>query len=119
MKFNETNEFQKDFKKLQKKYKSLKEDLNNFKKVISKIPLGTSKHFVILTQRSLVKIIKARFFCRYLKGSSLRVVYSYHNDTDTIEFIEFIELYFKGDKENHDMSRVKNYLLKIPKKSVK
>jgi len=110
MNFSETNVFSKDFKRLSKKYKSLPDDLFEFKKVILKFPLGTGKHFVILTATETVKIVKARLFCRYLKGSSLRIIYAYNVDKQRIEFVE---LYFKGDKENEDRKRIKNYIKKM------
>jgi len=112
--FNELSEFQKEYKRLGKKYKSLlndihgfKNDLQNFKDVISVTPLGNNKHFNIVAQTENAKIIKARFFCRYLKGSSLRVIYSYIEEKKRIDFIQ---LYFKGDKENEDRERIKKYL---------
>ncbi len=107
MNFNKTTEFTKDFKRLSKKYKSLSNDLLEFKKVISKFPFGTGKHFIIFTTTETVKIVKARFFCRYLKKSSLRTIYAYHEKQ---QMIEFIELYFKGDKKNEDRDRIKSYL---------
>ena len=84
-----------------------KNDLQNFEDVISVTPLGNSKHFNIVTQTESAKIIKARFFCRYLKGSSLRIMYSYIKEKKRIDFIE---LYFKGDKENENKERIKKYL---------
>ncbi|MBA7632697.1 hypothetical protein ES703_40249 [subsurface metagenome] len=107
MNFDETDEFSKDFKRLSKKYKSLSDDLLEFKKVVSKFPLGIGKHFVILIEKETVKIIKGRLFCRYLKGSSLRIIYAY---CENKQKVEFIQLYFKGDKENEDNNRIKNYL---------
>ena len=107
MNFNELSEFIKECKRLEKKYKSLTDDLREFKKVVSVLPLGNSKHFNIIIQTKGVKIIKARFFCRYLKGSSLRVIYSY---IEKKKNIEFIEIYFKGNKENEDRQRIKQYL---------
>jgi len=107
MNFNETYEFSKDFKRLSKKYKSLDDDLIEFKKVISKFPLGIGKHFVVIIEKENVKIIKSRLFCRYLKGSSLRIIYAY---CEKKHRVEFIQLYFKGDKENEDHVRIKNYL---------
>ena len=77
MNFDETDEFSKDFKRLSKKYKPLSDDLLEFKKVVSKFPLGTSKHFIVLIAKETIKIIKGCFFCRYLKGSSLRIIYAY------------------------------------------
>ena len=107
MNFSETNEFSKDFKRLSKKYKSLSDDLLEFKKVVTELPLGTGKHFVILHSQEKVKIVKARFFCKYLRGASLRIIYAYREGSVTIDFIE---IYFKGDKENEDRERIKNYL---------
>ena len=107
MNFNELPEFQKELKRLGRKYKSLPGDLQEFRNVVSAIPLGNSKHFNIITQTETFYILKARLFCRYLKHSSLRIVYSYFEHEQRIEFIE---LYFKGDKENEDRERIKEYL---------
>jgi hypothetical protein len=54
------------------------------------------------------KIYKARkFACRSLKGkgahSGIRVIYAYSEDVDKIEFIE---IYYKGDKENEERERI-------------
>ena len=107
MNFDELPEFQKEFKRYAKKYKSLPDDLQEFCNVVSAVPLGNSKHFNIITQTELLYIIKARLFCRYLKGASLRVIYAYHIAASKIEFIE---IYFKGEKENEDRERIKEYL---------
>lgn len=107
MKFDELPEFQKDCKILGKKYKSLSDDLKEFRNVVCAIPLGNSKHFIIITQIKLLYILKARLFCRYLKGSSLRVIYAYFEQGQRIEFIE---VYFKGDKENENHDRIVEYL---------
>jgi len=107
MNFNELSEFQKECKQLGKKYKSLPDDLKEFRNVVSAILLGNSKHFNIITQTEIFYILKARLFCRYLKGTSLRIVYSYFKQEQQIEFIE---LYFKADKENEDRERIKVYL---------
>jgi len=114
MNFNELPEFQKECKRLGKKYKSLlednqefKSDLQNFKDVISVTPFGNSKHFNILTKNEHYAIIKARLFCRYLKGSSLRIIYAFH--CQDCKFI-FIEIYPKNKKENEDRERIKKYL---------
>ena len=119
MNFNETDGFSKDLKRLSKKYKSLPDDLFEFKKVISKLPLGSGKHFAILRDYEQLKILKARLFCRYLKGASLRIIYAYNGQDcpiyrnryrESITTVDFIELYFKGNKENEDSERIKEYL---------
>lgn len=107
MSFKDKPEFQKELKRLSKKYRSLPEDLRGFCQIISTIPLGNSKHFNVLVRTESCCIVKARLFCRYLKGASLRIVYSY-SEQDCL--VEFIELYFKGDKENEDGKRIKKYL---------
>ena len=105
--FDELPEFQKDCKRPGKKYKSLIGDLKAFRNVVAAVPLGNSKHFNIITQTGIMYIVKARLFCRYLKGSSLRVVYAYFEQEQRIEFIE---AYFKGNKENENHDRIKKYL---------
>lgn len=107
MNYKELPEFSKRFKKFAKKYRSLNEDLIEFKKIINANPLGTGKHFNIITQNEKTIIVKARFFSRYLKGSSLRIVYSYRK---AVQLIEFIEIYFKGKQANEDSWLIKNYL---------
>jgi mRNA-degrading endonuclease RelE of RelBE toxin-antitoxin system len=105
--FDKLPEFQKELNRLTKKYRSLPEDLQEFINVISAVPLGNKKHFNIIRQAGVLRIIKARLFCRYLKGSSLRIIYAYSEQNRRIEFIE---LYHKGDKENEDSARIEKYL---------
>ena len=107
MNFDELREFQKECRNLGKKYRSLPDDLEEFRKVVTTFPRGNSKHFNVIAENEQFCIIKARLFCRYLKGSSLRIIYAYF---ESIQKIEFIEVYFKGDKENEDRSRVSQYL---------
>lgn len=105
--FNELPVFSKEFKRFAKKYKSLPDDLEEFKRVISVAPLGNSKHFNVITKNEECIVVKARFFCRYLKGSSLRIIYGYHPANGGA--IDFIEIYFKGDKGNEDQNRIVEY----------
>ena len=107
MSFNELPEFSKEFKRFLKKYRSLVDDLKEFKRIISVVPLGSSKHFNVITKNEQCIIVKARLFCRYLKGSSLRIIYVFYYQSCKIDFIE---IYFKGDKENEDKERIKEYL---------
>ena len=52
-----------------------------------------------------------KFACRSLKGrgskSGIRVIYAFHRQSCKIDFIE---IYFKGEKENEDYKRIKEYL---------
>ncbi len=67
MNFKSSQEFQKDFKRLSKKFKSLDSDLMEFKKVLNEAPLGIGKHFNVITKINHIHIIKAIFFCKNLK----------------------------------------------------
>jgi hypothetical protein len=105
--FNELPEFTKEFKHLAKKYHSLAEDFAEFKRVIAARPLGNGKHFNMITKNEVFAIVKARLFCRYLKGAALRVIYAHYFDGSKIEFIE---MYFKGNQETENRGRIKDYL---------
>jgi len=107
MNFSETNKFSKDFKRLSKKYKSLPDDLLEFKRIVSEIPFGSGKHFVVLHENEEVKILKARLFCKYLRGASLRITYVYVEASTTINFIE---LYFKGEQANENKALINEFL---------
>ncbi|MCK9418320.1 MAG: hypothetical protein M0R70_02960 [Nitrospirae bacterium] len=77
---------------------------------IKKIDSGSIFHISDLGIRS-PKIYKAKkFACKALKGkgaqSGIRVIYTYHEEAD---WIEFIEIYYKSDKESEDRERIKRY----------
>lgn len=110
MNFSETSKFSNAFKRLSKKYKSLPDDLLEFKKIVSELPLGSGKHFVVLHSQEKVKIVKARLFCRYLRGASLRIIYAYREMELTIDFIE---LYFKGEQENENRVLINEFLRQL------
>ena len=113
MNFKNTQKFEKDFKKLSKKFKTLDSDLIEFKKILNESPLGIGKHFNIIIKTDFVYIIKARFFCKSLKKKDLRIIYAYIENHQIIErSFEFLEIYFKGEKENENYERIKNYLKK-------
>ena len=106
-------EFSKDLKKLIKRCRTLKDDLDIFTdkqlKLFHKIGID-NKGIVPISNLGIEypKIFKARkFACRSLKGkgsaSGIRVVYAYFEKED---FIEFIEIYYKGDKKNEDRERI-------------
>lgn len=105
--FNALAEFDKEFKRLFKKYKTLDDDFEKFKKVLLTTPTGVGKNFVIIHSSSIIKIVKARMACRALRDRSLRIIYAYHVAASKVEFIE---IYFKGEKENEDRDRIKEYL---------
>lgn len=117
MKFNEvakTPELEHDFKKLLKKFKSLEEDFNVFKNTalsaFHKLKQDNRGIFLLsglgIESPKIFKVKK--FACKSLKGSGaasgIRVIYAYFAEQDKIEFIE---IYYKGDKENEDRGRIK------------
>ncbi len=105
--FSQLPEFSKEFKKLSRKYQSLDKDLLDFEDVLRVFPTGSGKNFTIIYSSLEVKIIKARLACKSLKDRSIRVIYAYHQNTLTFMYIE---IYFKGNKENEDRGRIKDYL---------
>lgn len=112
MNFKETDEFRKDFKKLNKKYRSLPGDLYELKKILKKKPTGVNRNFANLHITKNFRIIKARLYCKSLKRSSIRVIYAYHHKTKEIEFIEFVELYSKNKQNRENQRRIWKYLKK-------
>ena len=117
IKYIELKVFQKEFKKLQKKYKTLSKDFDILKQ--SSIELlhiyKKNNNGIFLIPRfsfENVKIYKVkRFACKYLKGrggnTKLRVIYAFYPDVCKIEFLE---IYFKGEKVLEDKDRIKEYL---------
>ncbi|MBU1730077.1 hypothetical protein KJ557_00760 [Patescibacteria group bacterium] len=115
--YGETPDFQKDFKKLLKKFKSLKDDWELMK--IATIELfhiqkvNNSSIFPIqgfCAEKIQICKIK-KFACRSLKGrgskSGIRVIYAFHCKSCKVDFIE---IYFKSEKENKNRKRIKEYL---------
>jgi mRNA-degrading endonuclease RelE of RelBE toxin-antitoxin system len=107
MNFELTQEFEKELKRFKKKYRSLPEDLSLFKKVLTIYPKGNSKHFACLTKEKSISIYKTRLFCQYLKKESFRIIYAFDIDKN---IIHFIELYYKGERENEDEKRITKFL---------
>ncbi|MCK4395906.1 hypothetical protein KAW96_04840 [candidate division WOR-3 bacterium] len=109
-------EFEKDIKKLRKRFKTIENDLQSFIKVQLKL-----YHKLNIDQKGIFqfsniqienpKIYKAKkFACRSLKGtgvqSGIRVIYAYFEERDEIQLIE---IYYKGDKKNEDRKRIIRY----------
>jgi len=117
--FNEVRrlpEFGKDFKKLAKRFKTLDDDIETFinKQLKLTHKLGIDNKGVVHILElgiEIPKIYKAKkFACKALKGrggmSGIRIIYAYYESEDVIEFIE---IYFKGDKANEDKKRIIKY----------
>ena len=108
--FNQLLEFEREFSRLSKKYQSLAEDLKKFEKLVELNPNGIGKNFTIIYHNEKVTLVKTRLACKSLRSRAMRIIYAYHNDIVTFVYIE---IYFKGDKENEDRERIKEYLKNI------
>jgi len=110
-------EFEKDLKKLLKKYPTLEEDLATWSEkelfLYHKLGIDNGGVFRIagLGTESAAIFKGKKFACRSLKGrgahSGIKVIYSYDEGEDSIDLIE---IYFKGYKENEDRERIGEYL---------
>ncbi len=116
--YSETVEFTRDFKRLLKKFPSLVEDLAVVKQYDIEL-----FHCQKIDKHGIFKIENAdndenlqffkikKFACKALKGrgskSGIRVIYAFHCQNYRVDFIE---IYFKGNKENEDRERIKEYL---------
>ena len=105
--FSKLPEFENEFLKLSKKYSSLTEDLEKLERLLSISPTGMGNNFVVTHHGGSIKIVKTRLACKSLRDRSMRVIYAYHDDVVTFVYIE---IYFKGDKENEDRGRIAEYL---------
>ena len=106
-------EFDKDMRRLLKRFKTLEDDLSIFIKnelnLYHKLRIDNRGVFQVPDLKiESPKIYKAKKFAsRSLKGrgvqSGIRVIYTYFEEQDKIELIE---IYYKGDKENEDRERI-------------
>ena len=112
MKFEELAEYQKDLKQLLKKYRTLKQDIEDLQKTLEVEP-DEDPPFSYRIEGLGIKtcVIKVKkIACRALKGrgvnSGLRLIYAWFK---TEQRIVMIELYHKNDKENEDRNRIHKY----------
>ncbi|MCK4608405.1 MAG: hypothetical protein KAT71_02905 [Gammaproteobacteria bacterium] len=115
--YSETEKFKRDFKKLLKKFLSLKNDLEVVKRNAIEI-----FHIYNIDNNSVCKIQDAgnfaelffykikKFACRNLKGhgakSGIRVVYAFFPKKQQVIFLE---MYFKANQENETRQRIIDY----------
>lgn len=111
-------EFDRDLKALKKKYRSLDDDLDTL--------IGTALHAFhhldidtghiepiagVQSSGDILMCKVVRMACKALKGtgsrSGMRVVYGYEARRDRVVLLE---IYFKGDKENEDRERIREFL---------
>jgi hypothetical protein len=111
MTFDQLSEFQKDLKRLLKKYRTLEDDLGIVKKVLEvnpdERPPFSFRIDNLGIETCVIKVKKIA--CMALKGkgvnSGLRLIYAYFKEE---EKIIFIELYHKNDKESENRERILN-----------
>lgn len=113
MQFTALPEFDREFKKLLKKYRSLEEDLNVLKQVLEKNPRVYPPYVVRVSGLGIhTEIYKVKHFsCKALKGkgsrSGIRIVYAYF---EAEQKIEFAEIYYKEkDDRVCDRERILRY----------
>lgn len=112
MTFEELDEFKRDLKKLLRKYRTLRDDIDVVKKVLEVMP-DERPPFSFRIDNLSVKtcVIKVKkIACRALKGrgvnSGLRLIYAHFKQE---ERIVFIELYHKNIKDNEDRERINRH----------
>lgn len=105
--FVQRPEFEKELKKLSRKYPTIESDIDDIKQILLTCPTGLGKNFIIIKSIENIKIVKVKIHCESLKARTIRLIYSYKEDK--IEFL-YLEVYFKGDKENEDRERIDEYL---------
>jgi hypothetical protein len=111
MDFTELPEFQRDLKKLKKKFKSLGDDVERLRKILRERPDGIpGKHWNCITKTETMAVYKVRLACASLHEKKIRIIYAYTKEQTRISFIE---LYFKGGKENEDKARIRQYKKKF------
>jgi mRNA-degrading endonuclease RelE of RelBE toxin-antitoxin system len=114
--YSETAEFQKDLKKLGKRFRSLPEDLEILKRAAIELfhehQIDNRAVFPVQQfQKESVGIYKVKkFACKTLKGkgvqSGLRLIYAFFPNQNKFEFIE---LYYKQDQAEMDFHKAKMY----------
>jgi len=112
MEFTTVHEFDSEFDKLFKKFRSLKEDLDVLKAVLLKYPRGYEP--IVFRVPGLgveTEIYKVKNFrCKALNRGSrsgIRIIYAYLEEGGKIEFVE---IYYKEkDDVDCDKGRIRKY----------
>ena len=117
MRYEQTDEFKRDFKRLAGKYRSLEDDLNTAK--INAIELRYERSIdnaaIFEIQgfcSAKIKIAKIKkFACKSLSGtgsrSGIRVIFAFIPEE---ALVIFIEIYYKGEQASEDRDRIKDFL---------
>ena len=110
MKFETLPEYDKDLKRLLKKYRTLTSDIEDVKKVLSIRPDAQPPFSFRIDDLGIenciikVKKIASDSFKGRGINSGLRLIYAYFNLPSAK--IVLVELYHKNDKENEDRERI-------------
>jgi mRNA-degrading endonuclease RelE of RelBE toxin-antitoxin system len=115
--YHTTPRFDKDLKKLSKKFRSLPDDLITVKKNVIKLfhihNINNHSTFPItgLCTDGIICCKIKKFACKSLKGrgsrSGIRIIYAYHQD---ISEVIFLEMYFKANRMTEDRVLIRKYL---------
>jgi hypothetical protein len=113
MTFEELEEYEKDLKKLLKKYRTLEDDIAIVKQVLTAEPKERPPFSFRIDGLGIdTCVIKVKkIACKVMKGkganSGFRLIYAHF---EAEQRIVLVELYFKGDKEKEDRDRIiKNF----------
>jgi mRNA-degrading endonuclease RelE of RelBE toxin-antitoxin system len=110
--FGELPEFQKDLKRLLKKYRTLESDLDDVRKDLNDEPEASPpfsfrmEGLRISTCVIKIKKIASDSFKGRGCNSGFRLIYAYFQEEQRIVFVE---LYHKNEKENEDRQRILNH----------
>ena len=119
IKYSSIPEFEKDFKKLEKRYRTLSDDFENMKKNLlevhyvkgSPLPPNTIVDIEGLCGETYKSKKVRKFACKSLKNlgnrSGIRVIFVL--EPDDIK-ITFIEIYHKSDHDIENKERLKNFI---------
>ena len=110
-------EFDKDFKALLKRYRTLESDFETFKKYTietfyeKNTPTTAFVPVEGFCGENYVSNKVRKFACKSLPGrgsqSGIRIIFVWQ---ETLRLVTFIEIYFKGDKSEEDRERLGNFV---------
>lgn len=112
MKFDELSEFTKEIKKLSKKHKTLRDDLETVKKVLKINPTERPPFSFRIdglgVETCIIKVkkIASKSFKGKGVNSGFRIVYAHFEKENRISFIE---IYHKSNKNNENKERIKKH----------
>ena len=110
-------EFDKDFKALLKRYRTLESDFETFKKYTietfyeQKTPTTAFVPVEGFCSEDYVSNKVRKFACKALPGrgnqSGIRIIFVWQ---ETLRLATFVEIYFKGDKPEEDRERLGDFV---------